>query len=48
MKKTLTLKIDDLAVETFATVADAGSAATRTLLDLCTRMTGLCPCTPAV
>ena len=44
--KTLTLKIEELAVETFAT-ADAGSAATRTLLDLCTQMTGLCPCTPA-
>jgi hypothetical protein len=46
--KTLKLKIEELAVETFAADPDAGSAATKTLLDLCTQMTGLCPCTPAV
>jgi hypothetical protein len=44
----LTLKIEDLAVETFTADPDAGSDATQTVLDLCTKMTGLCPCTPAV
>ena len=53
MKK-LTLGLGDLAVESF--VADReppaetrtveGREAAPTLLDLCTRMTGLCPCTP--
>ena len=42
-----TLKTEDLTVETFVTEADDPSAATKTLLDLCTQMTGLCPCTPA-
>jgi hypothetical protein len=53
MKK-LTLELGDLAVESF--VADReppvkggtveGREGAPTLLDLCTRMTGLCPCTP--
>jgi hypothetical protein len=43
MKK---LQIDQLTVETFAVVEDADADLTKTLLDLCTQMTGLCPCTP--
>jgi hypothetical protein len=50
----LELEIDELAVETFATDADAamdagtveGRELAPTLLKLCTAMTGLCPCTP--
>jgi hypothetical protein len=50
----LKLEIGELAVETFAADADAGTDAgtvegqelAPTLLKLCTAMTGLCPCTP--
>ena len=52
MKK-LKLEMDELAVETFATAAEPAAGGTvhgqdlgRTLLNLCTQMTGLCPCTP--
>lgn len=45
MKK-LMLRMDDLAVETFSPTDFGESDPTKTLLDLCTKMTGLCPCTP--
>lgn len=53
MKK-LTLNVDELAVESFAAEREPeaavgtveGREAAPTLLDLCTKMTGLCPCTP--
>lgn len=45
MKK-LSLRIDDVAVESFPTSGDGVADVTKTLLDLCTQMTGLCPCTP--
>ena len=43
MKK---LQIDQIHVETFAVLEESDADVTKTLLGLCTQMTGLCPCTP--
>ena len=43
MKK---LQMDQLTVETFAVLEESDADVTKTLLNLCTQMTGLCPCTP--